>query len=153
MRMLLGVLTVLALVLTGCTDRPAKTDSPKKGPAHDHPEKGPHGGPLVEWGEEQYHVEFTIDRAKKRATVYILDGSAKKAARIAAESVTLTLSKPAAAQITLKAEPQDGDPKGQSSRFSGADDKLGAEGDLEGEISATVAGTPFSGDFKDRPRK
>src|SRR5262245_10906711 len=153
MRMLLGLFTVAALALTGCTDRPAKTDSPKKAPAQDHPDKGPHGGPLVEWGEEQYHVEFTVDRAKKRATVYILDGSAKKASPIAAESVTLTLTKPAAAQITLKAEPQDGDPKGQSSRFSGGDDKLAAEGDLEGEISATIGGTPFSGEFKHRVRK
>jgi hypothetical protein len=143
---------VLAVVLAGCNDRPAKTEGPKKPAAHDHPDKGPHGGPLIEWGEEQYHVEFTVDRAKKRATVYILDGNAKKAAPIAAESVTLTLSKPPAGQITLKAEPQDGDPKGQSSRFSGTDEKLAAESELEGEISATVGGTPFSGDFKDRRR-
>src|SRR5262245_23961845 len=153
MRNCLRVLTaaaMLALVLTGC-DRPAKTEAPKKPPAAAHPDRGPHGGPLAEWGEEQYHVEFTVDREKKRARVYILDGSATKAAPIATESVTLTLTRPAG-QITLKAEPQEGDPKGQSSRFSATDEKLGTEGDFEGELSATIAGTPFAGDFKERAK-
>src|SRR5262249_31357626 len=130
---------------------PVAPTSPKK-VGHDHPNKGPHGGPLAEWGEEQYHVEFTVDRAKKRATVYILDSTARTAVPIAAESVTLSLTKPAA-QITVRAEPQDGAPRGQASRFSGSDEKLGPDGGLEGEISATIAGTPFSGDFMEHARK
>src|SRR5437660_616216 len=108
-----AALTAALFLAAGCSDRPAKPYSPKKGGTEAHPSKGPHGGVLAEWGEENYHAEFTVDHAKKQATVYILDGSAKKAAPVAADSVTLTLSnvKPPV-QITLKADPQEGDPKG-----------------------------------------
>ena len=65
---------------TGKPDTAAKTE--------DHPDRGPHGGALAEWGEEEYHAEFTADHANKQATIYILDGTAKKAAPVAAENVT-----------------------------------------------------------------
>ena len=155
-----ALLAAALLVMPGCTN---KADTGKgagasagKGKAagegkneHDHPEKGPHGGPLAEWGEEKYHAEVTFDHGKKQATVYILDGEAKKPAPVAAETVTLSLTnvKPPV-QVTLKADPQEGDAKGQASRFTGTHDQLGKEMDFEGEVSGTVAGTPYAGTFK-----
>ena len=151
-----AVLTALVF-LTGCPAANRKgpaAPSTKKGDeaaakGHDHPEKGPHGGPLAEWGEEKYHAEVTFDHGKKQATVYILDGEAKKPAPVAAENVTLSLTnvKPPV-QVTLKADPQEGDAKGQASRFTGTHDQLGKEMDFEGEVSGTVAGTPYAGTFK-----
>jgi hypothetical protein len=143
------------LPISGCVKQP-----PPKSPTgaeakakqvHDHPDEGPHGGALAEWGDEKYHAEFTVNHAKKQATVYILDGSVKKASPIAAETITLSLTnvKPPL-QVTLKAEPQEGDPKGQASRFVGTHDALGKEMDFEGEISGKVGETPYSGTFKEK---
>jgi hypothetical protein len=146
-----ALLLVALVIAAGCTDQPAKSDRPKKATKESHPSKGPHGGALAEWGEENYHAEFTVDHAKKQVIIYILDGSAKKAEPVAADTLTLTISnvKPPV-QVTLKADPQDGDPKGQSSRFRGTHDALGTEMEFEGEIAGTVGGTPFSGEFKEK---
>ncbi|MBX9681449.1 MAG: hypothetical protein K2X38_22060 [Gemmataceae bacterium] len=130
----------------------APADGAKDGAKKDaHVEKGPHGGSLAEWGEEKYHAEFTVDHGKKTATVYILDGEAKKATPIAAESITLSLSnvKPPV-QVTLKAAPQADDPKGQASRFTGTHDQLAKEMEFEGEISGKVGDTPYAGKFKEK---
>ena len=143
------------VIATGCANRkpPGKgTDnSAKNGHEHDHPHEGPHKGALAEWGNEEYHAEFTVDHEKKQATVYILDGEVKKAAPIPVESITLTLSnvKPAV-QITLKADPDKGDPKGSSSRFIGMHEKLGVEMDFTGQISAKVGDRAFTGDFDEK---
>ena len=125
----------------------AKNTTTKK---DDHPHEGPHDGALAEWGEEKYHAEFTVDREKKQATVYMLDGTAKKAAPIAVDSITLSLTnfKPSV-QITLKADPDKGDPKGSSSRFVGTHEKLGEKMEFKGEISGKVGDTPYTGKFEE----
>src|SRR5687767_13476253 len=98
-RRLLGFAVLLAVMplVAGCPAGVRKGTSKgetttKKGHAHEHPDEGPHGGALAEWGDEKYHAEFTVDHGKKQATVYILDGSAKKAAPIEAKEITLTLN-------------------------------------------------------------
>ena len=150
-----SLLLALLPLLAGCpaVDRkgPSQAATKGHGHAHAHPDEGPHGGALAEWGDEKYHAEFTVDHGKKQATVYVLDGSAKKAAPIDAKELTLSLSnvKPAV-QVTLKADPQEGDPKGQSSRFTGTHDALGKEMEFEGEISGKVGETPYSGEFKEK---
>lgn len=55
---------------------------------HDHAHEGPHGGHLIELGDEEYHGEWTHDEEGK-VTIYILDGAAKKTVPIAAETVTI----------------------------------------------------------------
>lgn len=153
-----GCLLVVSATLAlagGCAREKPKTTATngkkqdgKTPPAHDHPDHGPHGGALAEWGDEEYHAEFTVDHKKKQATVYILDGSAKKPAPIAAETVELTLThEKSPVQITLKADPDKDDPKGKSSRFVGTHDKLGEERPFEGEISANVGDVPYAGKF------
>ena len=119
-----------------------------------HPEKGPHGGPLAEWGDEKYHVEITVDSEKKTATAYILDGEAKKASPIAAASikVTFTSVKPAL-QVVLKADPVKGDPKGSSSRFVGMNDKLADKIKLKGQVSGKVGDLPYAGEFELKDKK
>ena len=51
------------------------------------------GGPVVEWGSDEFHAEFTVDHPTKTVIVYILDGEMKKArivvvSRISAGSKT-----------------------------------------------------------------
>lgn len=146
----LTVALLATLGLAGCTP-----SSPSgKGHSHDlheHPTEGPHGGALIEWGDEEYHVEFIVDRDKKQATAYILDDSAKKAKPIATETLTLTLehvSPPVT--VTLKAEPMEGEAKGEASRFVGVDDKLGEAGPFKGKLRGKVGDTPYSGNFTEK---
>lgn len=126
-----------------------KDDDHKEG--HHHPSKGPHGGVLAEWGKEEYHPEFTVDHKTKKATVYILDGNAKKEVPIEAETVSLTITnmKPPV-QITLKADPQKDDPKGKASRFVGDHEKLGEDMPFRGEISGKIGTKPYSGKFVEK---
>lgn len=159
-----AILVAGLLVAPGCNKTPnkekpadpkkkeeatAKKDDGKK--KDDHAEKGPHGGPLAEWGEEKYHAEFTVDHDKKQATVYILDGSAKKASPIAAETISLTITSfNPSVKVTLKAAPDKDDPKGSSSRFVGMHDKLAEKVEYKGQISGTVDKTPYVGKFDEK---
>jgi hypothetical protein len=151
-----GFLMATVLLVSGCPAprAPSKNDDPKtKGVAkkEEHPEKGMHGGALAEFeDEEDHHFEFTVDHAKKQAIVYILDSTAKKAVPIAAETVNLeiTSAKPKV-ELTLKADPQESDPKGKSSRFVGTHDELGKEVEFAGELSVKLDGKKYGGKFKE----
>ena len=56
--------------------------------AHDHSHAGPHGGHVVEIGDEEYHAEWTHDDSGK-VTVYFLDASMKKDVPVESEAVTI----------------------------------------------------------------
>lgn len=132
---------MVAFTFAGCSKPAAPDAATAEGEhAHDeaggHPEEGPHHGHLIELGNEEYHAELTHDDATKTVTVYLLDGSAKAAAPIAATELMLNLAvagKPL--QVTLAAAPQEGDPAGQASRFSVVD-----EAALEALEAATTTG-------------
>src|SRR4051812_30689791 len=113
-----GLLALAAGVVlaVGCTNKPGETTAPggtgqtTKGTGkEEHAEEGPHHGPLVEWGEEEYHVEFTVDKGE--AKVYVLGKDAKTAAPVKADKIQLSNKSPSF-QVDLKASPQTGDPKG-----------------------------------------
>lgn len=123
----------------------------KGGAEHDHPEAGPHGGALGEAGDEKYHTEFLVNHEKKQTTVYVLDGTAKKAMPIAADTLTLTLTNvEPKATVLLKADPEPGDPKGKSSRFVGTSEPLGKEMEFKGEITGKVGDTPYTWKFEEK---
>jgi hypothetical protein len=149
----LGVL-VAAFALTGCTgQKPAApvAKGPEKQDDDDHEHgPGPHGGVIIEL--DNYHGEFTVDHGKKEATVYILDGSAKKAKPVAATRLQLTIKSPWL-QVDMKPSPQEGDPKGKSSRFVATHDNFGKEQEFEGSVGIEIEGKPYSGDFKEKPHK
>lgn len=119
---------------------------------HDHPETGPHKGALAEWGNEEYHIEFTVDHGKKQATVYVLDDKAEKQVAIPVETLTLILTHDKAPiEIVLKADPDTGDAKGKSSRFVAVHDELGKEIEFRGTVRGKIGdGDPFEGDFVEK---
>ena len=117
----------------------------EKGHAHG---EGPHGGTVADWGGGKFHVEFTVDHDKQEATVYILGDDEKTATAIDSEEITLSIKDPAFT-ASLKASPQDGDPKGKASRFVGNHKNLGIVKEYEGSMSGAVNGTPYSGNFKE----
>jgi hypothetical protein len=160
-RALAGGLALVAAVAlaAGCGGRdgtsPRATGSPKDDHSHG---AGPHGGPIADWGGGKYHVEFTVSHPKKEARVYVLGSDAKKAAPVKADGGELTLSVTGVKdkdkfEVTLKAEPQKGDPEGTASCFVGTHDKLGVVQEFEGTVSGKVGGKAYSGDFKEEPEK
>jgi hypothetical protein len=86
---------VVGVFLAGCGPA-AKSGKSEVGKAeehhdHDHAHEGPHGGHLVELGNEDYHAEWVHEESGK-ITVYILDGAAKKEVPISAESIKISVS-------------------------------------------------------------
>ena len=156
LNMKVQVLTLSAslIILAGCAQQ--KPPEPRK-PAgqlisakeddHDHDHgPGPHGGTVIEFGK--WHGEFCMDHGKKQATVYILDGSVKKAVPVATDKLLLSIKTPQF-QVEMKADPQEGDPKGKSSRFVAIHDNFAKEQDFEGTVSGTIDGKNYAGDFKE----
>lgn len=123
----------------------AKQEGSEAG-GHDHHGSGPHGGTVAEWGDGNYHIEFTVDHDKKESVVYILGGDAKTPVPVKADKVLLSINEPAF-QVELLPQPLEGEAAGMSSRFAGTDDNLGKVQEFAGTISAEVDGTPFAGEF------
>lgn len=156
-RVFLSLTVLLASTLVvGCgpkEEKEGKTTKPdaKKdaGEHHDHG-AGPHGGAVGEWGDGNYHVEFTVDHGKKEATVYVLGSDGKSAAPVKADKLLLSINEPAF-QVDLAASPEEGETGGVSSRFVGQHESLGIVREFAGTISGEVDGKPFAGDFEEKP--
>jgi len=156
---------VLALALlafvAGCGKKPLQSEVDTKKVAadakaasktaqHEHDDEhgaGPHGGTIVEFGK--IHAEFTVDHAKKQATVYVLSGDLKKAVPLTSDKLVLSIRTPAFT-VDMKPMPLDGEAKGSSSRFTATHNNFGKEQEFEGTVSADVDGKPYSGDFKEK---
>lgn len=148
------LLAAVAALAVGCGPTAAPTSTPATEPrAHDHPTVGPSGGAVVEWGEEEYHLEFLADHATGEATVYVLDGTAKKVKAVSAKTLTLSVTATPPVTVRLDAKPQEGDADGSSSRFVGKSDGLKKNGLFSGSISGEVDGKKYTGDFKEKARK
>ena len=74
----------LALVLTfsgfGCNGKSdyktvANVKQAPPLPDHGHSEKGPHGGGIVELGDEEYHAEIVVDHDTESVAVYVLESA------------------------------------------------------------------------------
>lgn len=139
--------------------------------AHAHPSEGPHGGDLIELGNDDYHAELVHPGGHDDAegghnddgdagheandehvgiAVYILDSMAKNAVPIDAAEIALNLThdgKPL--QFKLAAMPEDNDPAGQSSRFASADKGLlehfHENHHVEGTLVLKINGKSFRG--------
>ncbi len=119
---------------------------------HGHEETGPHGGHIVEIGQEQFHAEWTHDDASGEVVVYLLDSSAKSDVAISAATITITTKIGESEKQTyeLSAVSQE---DGQSSRFVLADpamiEALKAVGPgVEATIVVNVDGKELVGNFE-----
>lgn len=120
--------------------------------ADDH--KGPHGGTVVEWGEEEYHLELVTDAKAGTATVYVYgtheDFKKKTMKAIDAKSLTLVLKGATPTTVKLEPAPEKDDPKGSSTKFTAKHDVFTKDMKWEGTISGKVGTKPYSGDFKQK---
>ncbi|MBL8888877.1 MAG: hypothetical protein JNL67_02790 [Planctomycetaceae bacterium] len=166
MKTMIGGCSVLlvGLALLGCEASPQTSANPTSkaktghshaegdadhdhdhGHSHDH---APHDGTLFDWGGGAYHVEFTVNHDTKEATVYVLGGDAKTPAPVQAEKLFLAINEPAT-ELELSASPLEGEKDGLCSRFVGKHETLGIVRKFAGTVSGVVAGTPYTGDFKE----
>lgn len=190
--MSVATLAMTAFVLSGCADSTTSEstsstpttangehhegDGHDHGEAgHEHPSEGPHGGDLIELGNEEYHAELVYphhheddahahaddhtdhkeghdehgDHHHEGVTVYILDGSAKQAVAIDATEITLNLSHDGnPAQFKLAAVPTEMDPQGKSSRFASEENDLLEhfhEEEAEGTLVLEINGKSYRG--------
>ena len=138
---LLSFAACIAIALTGCPDNTSapgtKTadehshDHEGHDHAHDHSHAGPHGGKVIEIGNEEYHAEWTHDDSGK-VTVYILDASMKNDVPLESDTININVKfGDDAKQYTLEAESP------MSSKFSIEDKTL--VGNLEALSDAVTA--------------
>ncbi len=159
---LFTLLTTLSFLAAGCqpaappastSGGPVTTPPPATVEAghddHGHASEGPHHGVIVEFGNEEYHAEVVHDDATGTVTVYLLDSSAKKAATTTATEAVINLKHgDTAEQFKLAAQPEDGNPEGQTSRFSLTDKELVEhldEAASAAKLNITIGDTPYSG--------
>ena len=123
--------------------------SAEKAGHDEHATKGPHGGSLIELGEEEYHAELVHNEQAKTVTVYILDSAAKASVPIDAADVTINLKHEGRGeQFKLAASADQNDGQGKSSRFVSTQAELAEDLDREGaeaQLVLTINGKQFRG--------
>jgi len=124
--------TLLALLLLGCDSKPPETPPPAK-----HTHQAPHGGTLVELGEEFAHVELLLDGTTGKVTAYIFDGEVEKPIRLEQKEIVL---KGKTVSLTLEAvgSPLTGEKPGDTSQFEGQSDGLKGAKEFDGTIARVV---------------
>jgi Flp pilus assembly protein TadD len=145
----------VALALSGCQSSPTETNAPtasapspsaeaaKKEAEHEH--SAPHGGVLIELGEEFAHIEIVLDAATGKLTAYALDGEAEKAVRIKQNEIEVAVENPA---VTIKlagvANTLTGETADDTSEFSGQSERLKGATDFNGIIKTiSIKGKEF----------
>lgn len=131
------LLVLVGLVGIGC--RPTSQTEVVKAPAsatsavHEHEHKAPHGGTLVEIGEEFAHLELVLDQATGQLTAYALDGEAENSVRLPQKEIELTIG---SATIKLAAvdNPLTGETIGDTSEFRSQPGALKDQSQFTGTI-------------------
>ena len=107
----------MALVWSAACGREAP---PVSSTTHQH--HAPHGGTLVELGDEFAHVELVLDPSDGSLTAYFLDGEAEESVRLKQPSLKLSIdaqgSRPAqVVELAARANILTGETVGDSSEF------------------------------------
>ena len=126
----------LVLLLLGCDSKPPETPPPAK-----HTHQAPHGGTLVELGQEFAHVELVFESTTGKVTAYVLDGEVEKPIRLEQKELVLK------GKVTLQAvgSPLTGEKPGDTSQFEGQSDGLKGATELDAAlVRIVVKGREFN---------
>lgn len=138
-RLLFVSLLALGLSVAGC-NRSGHHDH-----AHAHAHAAPHGGALVELGEEAAHLEFVLDPATGRLDAYVLDAHVENFVRIAQPTIELELQWPGGSRRAIAllavANPATGETAGDTAQFSAGVSELTGVAHFDGVVKTiTVRG-------------
>jgi hypothetical protein len=85
----------------------AQVSTPPEEAHHGHEHaRGPHGGSLIELGEDEFHAELVVDGKSHALRIYLLGPDGTSPAGVAAEAVAIALSE----SQSLTLQPQEGTP-------------------------------------------
>jgi len=151
------ILMIAVLALSGCQSPPTESkpaaSAPSPAPSveaaqteSEHEHSAPHGGTLVELGEEFAHLEIVLDAASGKLTAYALDGEAEKAVRLKQPDIEVAIKTPAEAiKLGGVANSLTGETASDTSEFSGQSDKLKGAGKFDGVIKTiSIKGKQFN---------
>ncbi|MEK7466798.1 MAG: hypothetical protein AAB074_05215 [Planctomycetota bacterium] len=134
----------MAVVVFACFASGIRAGDDKKEEKKEEEHKAPHGGVLLEVGEEVAHLELVRDEKEGKATIYVLDAKAEKGVAIKdAPKFNLTTKDGARQLVTNAVEP---DKEGLASRFEATDEALKAHA-LDGRIAVTIDGKKYNIDL------
>lgn len=153
-------LIAIALSLCGCQSPSTNPSTPatpsptasssaanvaKSNGEHEH--SAPHGGTLVELGEEFAHLEIVLDAATGKLTAFALDGEAENAVRLKQPEIEITIVNPATVvKLSGVANSLTGETASDTSEFAGQSDALKGAASFDGVIRAvTIKGQSFKG--------
>jgi hypothetical protein len=129
----------------------ASQTSPAAQPPAAHEHAAPHGGVLLELGEEFAHLELVIDRATGRLILYVLDGEAEKPVRLEVSEVELAIDPAPSVADTLniklaaKSSVLTGETVGDTSQFEGQHEAFKTTGKISGRVlKVSVRGKEFA---------
>ena len=157
-----SLISILVLLLVVGCQQPSSPPPPAAGDGHqhegehdhDHGALGPHGGHVLELGEEQYHAEWTHEDLSGEIVIYLLDADIKQDVTTTAELITITTTIRGESQTyELAADNQDqGDPP-RTSRFKTTNPNLltalkQAGSGVEAQLRVIIDGTFFRGTFE-----
>lgn len=114
---------------------------------HDH--EAPHGGSLIEFGDEFAHLELLLNADTGRLTVYVLDGEAETPVRLAQPAIVLMVTVPdVLSPISVTLEPVEnaltGEKAGDTSQFVATVPELEGRREFRGTVSSlTIRGRAF----------
>ncbi len=110
---------------------------------HEHVHQAPHGGRLVEVGEELAHLELLWDADKASLTVYVLDGECESPVRIGQTELRLG-GKDWNGKLHAIANVLSDEKIGDTSQFGGSLPSLRGRSEWSGEIgSLNIGGRTF----------
>lgn len=141
LRTLAGV-ALAALVASGTWTAPVHAQ-------HQHHHRAPHGGTLIELGHEDAHLEIVVDRLTGGIAVYVLDGEAERAVKVAQPELDVHVNGPnqsTPVHVVLRAAANvlTGEAVGHSSQFTGRHPVFKTAGVLRGTIGpVTVRGAAY----------
>jgi hypothetical protein len=90
--------------------------APAVAPSGGHAHEAPHGGVLVELGEEFGHIELVLDRASGSITAFVLDGEAEASVRLRQATIALRV-KEVSFELAARANVLTGETVGDTSQF------------------------------------
>lgn len=151
--------SVVALMASGCKPSPSESsvDPPHtEQDGHDHgatddlahPQQGPHGGHLIELGEEQYHAELLHDEATHTVTVHLLDSTGTKPIATGPDKILLQVFRDAQfLEFELSAAGDSTEPAGSHFQLIDEDlvDFLLHAESVRARLQATIDGQEYIG--------